>query len=334
MIVFFSRVVRLADCGCGPPGDSRRRTDGLVLMTMIAGSNRRRRFTHILSYSALALLIMLGVGCGHRSANDYLTSGDQAMQNTRLSEAESDYEQAAKAAPNDPQPQIALASLYLFEHKPQQAEPALMKALELAPNSARAHALLAEMYAAQSQMGLAEAQYRAAVVLDPRNVDSRLKLGMVLQKEGKLGGAEAEYRTAMGLQPRNAHAHLALAELLNSEPNRQSEAQSEYAQVKALSPSLVPASTVAAAPSTVANSPAAASIQTAAAAPVRSLREFHRRFLLTHDSPVYESMSNDARVVGQVRRGKFVHVTAIAGPWIRIQLRNGTIGFIPATTVE
>ena len=70
-----------------------------------------------------------------------------------------------------------------------------------------------------------------------RHTDFRLNLGTTLQKEDKLPPAEAEFLTAIGLEPKNAHAHLALADLLNVEPNRHSEAETEYAEVRALDPS-------------------------------------------------------------------------------------------------
>ncbi|MBV8454230.1 MAG: tetratricopeptide repeat protein [Deltaproteobacteria bacterium] len=280
----------------------------------------------------LVFAALLSPACNRKGASDYVTAGDEAMQNTRLAEAESDYQQAAKVAPSDARPHLALGSLYIFEHQLPQAASELMKALELEPGNPKAHAMLASVYTAQSELGLAEAQGRAAVALDPAKAEYRLSLGSTLQSEHKLGAAEAEYRTAMGLEPRNAHAHLALAALLDSEPNRQNEAQAEYAQVKALDPSLVPATIVetAAAPAP-ANTPMAG---IAPIAPEPTLPQTNKRFLLTHDSPVYESMSDNARVIAQVHQRKYVHVIGLGGQWLRIQLRNGTIGFIPATAAE
>jgi tetratricopeptide (TPR) repeat protein len=279
--------------------------------------------------AALALVVLLVSGCSRKSANDYLTAGDDAMHNGRLAEAESDYRQASTLAPDNPLVHQALGNLYLFEHKASQAETELMKALELAPTDAKTHDLLAKAYVARSELGLAEAQGRAAVALAPANPDYRLNLGATLQSEQKTAAAEAEYRTAIGLQPRSAHAHLALANLLSSEPNRQNEAEAEYARVKVLDPTLVPA-IASATPS-----PRAATTPIAAAGPqVPAIKEINKRFLLTHDSPVYESMSQASRVVAQVHRRKYVHVTGFGGQWLRIQLRNGTIGFIPVTAAE
>jgi tetratricopeptide (TPR) repeat protein len=278
----------------------------------------------------LLLMFLLNMGCVHNSVEDYLTAGDQAMQSDRLAEAESDYQQAARIAPNDARPHLVLADLYILELKAPQAAAESMKALKLDPKNPRPHAALALAYRAQSKFGPAEAQGRAAVALAPADAEYRLSLGATLQSEQKLGAAEAEYRTAEGLEPRNAHAYLALAMLLNTEPNRQSDAQAEFAQVKALDPSLMPANVKPVSAPSPAGTPAPA------ATPVKAptMKETDQRFLLTHNSPVYDSTSNDARVIAQVHRRKYVHVTGVGANWLRIQLSNGTIGFIPVTAAE
>jgi tetratricopeptide (TPR) repeat protein len=281
--------------------------------------------------SLVVLSALLTVGCSRKGVSDYLAAGDEALQNTHLAEAESNYQQAAKLAPNNPRPHLALGNLYVFERKPPQAQAELMKALELEPGNPKTHAMLAKTYTAESQLGLAETQGRAAVALAPANSEYRMSLGATLQSEQKLAAAEAEYRTAIGLAPSNAESHLALATLLNSEPNRQDEARAEYAQVKALAPNLVPAtaaSLLSPAPSTT--------LATSTTPPEQepAIRDINKRFVLTRNSPVYESMSPGAKVVAQVHRRRYVHVTGLAGQWFRIQLRNGTVGFIPVTAAE
>jgi tetratricopeptide (TPR) repeat protein len=282
----------------------------------------------------IAATVLLGAGCSHKSADDYLVAGDQAMQATRLADAENDYQSAIKTAPNDPRPHIALGNLYLFEQKPAPAEIEFMKVLELDPRSAPAHAALGNLYSSQAQAGLAEAHYRAAVALDPAKATYRLSLGATLQKEGKHGEAEAEFRTAVGLEPKNAHPHLALANLFNAEPNRQADAQAEYAQVKVLDPSLMPGSVTAAAAPPPAAPPGAATVVASAPSATAKIRDLNRKFKLTHDSPVYQTPDQGTRVVAQVHHGKYVHVTGVTGNWFRIELRNGTVGFVPMTAAE
>lgn len=273
------------------------------------------------------MLIALG-GCWHKSVEDHLSDGDQAMQNSHLADAEADYQAAAQAAPQDPRPHVALGNLYSFEEKPTLAQPEFMHAIELDPKNAAAHAGLGDAYAG-SQPTLAEAQYRAAVALEPAAVAYRLKLGGALEKGNRDRLAEPEFLTAIGLEPKNAHAHLALANMLNSEPDRQADAQAEYAEVKALDPSLMPGTAAA-----TAAVPNASATVVASAAPPPKLRALDKKFLLTHDSPVYQTASNSSAVLAQVHQRKLVHVTGIAGDWFRIQMRNGTVGYIPVSTAE
>jgi Tfp pilus assembly protein PilF len=281
-------------------------------------------------FRLLVVALLIG-GCSRRTASDYLAAGEEAMHNTRLAEAEGDYQQAIKMAPSDPRPHLALGNLYIFEHKPAQAQSELIKALELGPRNANTHELLARAYTAQSELGLAEAQGRAAVALEPAKAEYRLSLGATLQSEQKSAAAEAEYRTAVGLEPRNAHAHLALATILSSESNREHEAEAEYAQVKALDPNLSPTTISLASPSRPVIRPAATA---GPAEQETAIRDTNKRFLLTRDSPVYESMTQGARIVAQVHRRRYVHVTGLGGQWLRIQLRNGTVGFVPAGAAE
>jgi tetratricopeptide (TPR) repeat protein len=292
---------------------------------------RAKTFALIGSFIVAAAISGLLIGCSHKSVESYLQDGDQAMQASRLADAENDYQGAIKAAPNDPRGYVALGNLYMFEQKSGPAEIEFMKVLDLDPKNAPGHFSLAGLYASESQPGLAEGQYRAAVALDSTNAAYRLSLGTTLQKEGKLGEAEAEFRTATGLDPKNAHAHLALANLLNAMPNRQADAQAEYAQVKALDPSLMPAVGVA-----TPETPSAAPTAAAATTPPTTMRlkAVNRKFRLTHDSPVYTTADNTSAVVAQVHHGKFVHVTGITGDWFQIKMRNGTVGFIPVTTAE
>jgi tetratricopeptide (TPR) repeat protein len=275
-------------------------------------------------------LLVIVSGCSHKSVDDYLHDGDQAMANGQVANAETDYQSAMNAAPQDARPHLALGNLYAFEHKPAQAQPEYMKALDLDPKNAAVHADLGDAYA-DAQTSLAEAQYRAAVALDPATVSYRLKLGALLQKRNKLREAEAEFLTAIGLEPKNAHAHLALANLLSADPNRQTEAEAEYAQVRALDPSLMTAAPAVSAPPTV---PTPLGSPTVGAAAPPQLRPLNRKFLLTHDSPVYEATDSSSRVLAQVHHRKLVHVTGIAGGWLRIQMKSGLVGYIPATAAE
>src|SRR5271156_495681 len=214
-------------------------------------------------------MVLIGTGCHHKTADDSLAEGDAAMQSTKLSEAETDYQEAAKIAPNDPRVHIALGNLYVFEHKPSDAQIEFMKVLEIDPKNAATHVALGNLYNDQNQHGLAENQYRAAVALEPDRDNYHLDLGEVLRQEGKTAEAEDQIRTAIGLSPKNAKAHLALADLLASEPERASEANAEFSEGRALDAKLMPAPVATTAATAPAEAPptTVASVPGAAAAP-------------------------------------------------------------------
>jgi tetratricopeptide (TPR) repeat protein len=302
------------------------------------------KLTIAAAISAGALAIFALAGCQHKSVDDNLAAGDLAMQNTKLADAESDYQQAVSAAPEDPRPHVALGNLYVFEQKPSQAEAEYMKVLEFDPHNGAAHTALGNVFSGQSQPGLAEEQYRAAVAIDSVNPAYRINLATLLLKQGKLGEAEAHLRTAIGLEGKNARAHLALAKVLSAEPDRGAEAEAEFARVRTLDPSLLPGAAPAPSPGPSAGSPppsgppmttsAPPPAPAPASAPPGKIHELNRKFLLTHDSPVYETPQESANVVAQVHRGKYVKVTGIAGKWLRIEMKNGTVGFVPVTAAE
>jgi tetratricopeptide (TPR) repeat protein len=314
----------------------------------------QRPATPILTITAMiaaaALTIFTLAGCQHKSVDDTLAAGDLAMQNTKLADAEGDYRQAVSMAPGDPRPHAALGNLYVFEQKPGQAATEYTRALAIDPRNAATHTALGRVYESQSQSGQAEEQFRAAVAIDPVNPAYRVSLATLLQREGKLGEAEAHLRTAIGLDDKNAHAHLALANVLSAEPDRGAEAEAELARVRELDPSLIsgappappptpPAATAEPPPEEPTSPPMTTSAPPPPPAPERAeqplkVRPFDKKFLLTHDSPVYQTPQESANVVAQVHRGKYVKVTGIAGNWLRIQLRTGIIGFIPVTAAE
>lgn len=283
---------------------------------------------------AAALALVLMAGCHGQSVDDYLSAGDAAMQKTQLPQAEQNYQAAVKAAPNDPRVHVALGNLYLFEQKQALAQAEFMQVLELQPANAAAHSALGGLYESQSQTGAAEEQYRAAVALKPADPAYRLRLGSLLAKIDRPAWAEIELRTAIGLQPKNAEAHLALANLLSTTPNGKTEADAEYAEVRALDPHLLPSvPATAVVPATPGAAPTAEAATTPAG-PQHKLKQVNRRFKLTKNSAVYQGTDPSTSVVGQVHRGHFVHVTGIQGNWLQITLRNGTVGFIPVSAAE
>ena len=293
----------------------------------------------MLGGSAVALAL-LTTGCQQKSADDYLAAGNEALQHNQLATAEQNYNSAAKTAPNDPRTHIALGNLYTVEHNADAAKQEFMRAVELDPKDMRAHLGLGKLYLDQGQFGMAEEQFLAAVVLDPANPEPHVELAKVYEHAGKLDAAERELRTAIGLAPKDGQPHFALANLLDKQSGRSADADAEYSRAQALDPHLVRATAAPSSGSTPALTsvvPAASPTPAATAAPAPSTRKIKavdKKFELTHNSPVYENPDSTSRVVGQVRRHKWVHVIGISGNWLQIKLRNGTVGFIPTSAAE
>ena len=281
-------------------------------------------------------IALIATGCHHKTAEDYLAEGDAAMQSTKLADAEKSYQEAVRLAPNDPRTHIALGNLYIFEHKEGDAQIEFMKVLEIDPKNAATHVALGNLYNEQNQHGLAENQYRAAVALEPDRSNYHVDLGEVLKQESKTAAAEDQFRTAIGLNPKDAKAHLALANLLATESGRSAEANAEFDEVRALDAKLMPAPAPAPTPAAAVESPAEASTTTASApeAGAPKIKPLNKLFLLTKNSSVYQNPDDTSPTVGEVRRKKYVHVTGIAGDYLQIRLKNGTVGFIPVSAAE
>ncbi len=324
--------------------------------------------------AAALTALLLAQGCHRGGVDDELAAGDAAMQKGQLNEAEKDYNDAVRTAPNDPRTHIALGNLYIFEHKPGPAQVEFMKVLDIDPKNAATHVALGNLYMDQDQYPLAENQYRAAVALEDERPEFHLDLAEDLIRENKLKDAEDEIRTAIGLDPKNAQAHYALANMLNAMPNRADEAKAEYDQARALDPKLIApgeaaeASPAGGAPPSLATevtpaapgaagtpaggvgaggapaagggpvdgggAPAGGASMASAGAVAPKIKPLNKLFLLTKDSPVYQGPDQTSTVVAQVRSKKYVHVTGIAGDYLQIKLKNGTIGFIPVAAAE
>jgi tetratricopeptide (TPR) repeat protein len=278
---------------------------------------------------ALAFATSLLSGCHRESVDDYLASGDAAMQANKLPDAEHQYSEAAKSAPNDARVHVALGNLYTFEHKPQPAQVEYMKVIDLDPRNPAAHVALGNLYFDEQQTRQAEEQYRAAIALDPSRANYYLLLGEVLSREGQSADAEAQFRTAIGLDPKNAQAHLALANFLNSQTGRQAEGDAELSTARILDPKLAASEPPAAAGSTEEGAPGEATSSGST-----KIKPLNKVFLLTKNSPVYESPDSSSNVVGQVHKKKYVHVVGLAGNYLQIKLRNGTVGFVPQAAAE
>jgi Bacterial SH3 domain len=59
-----------------------------------------------------------------------------------------------------------------------------------------------------------------------------------------------------------------------------------------------------------------------------------KQFLLTADSPVYSVPNQWGKKLADVHRGKYVHVIGSALSYVKIQMKDGTQGYIPMTALQ
>jgi eukaryotic-like serine/threonine-protein kinase len=60
------------------------------------------------------------------------------------------------------------------------------------------------------------------------------------------------------------------------------------------------------------------------------VRAIDERLLLTRNASVYLNPDDSSEAIREVHNGKYIHVTGIAGPYLRVSLRDGTVGFVPS----
>jgi Flp pilus assembly protein TadD len=181
------------------------------------------------------------------------------------------YAQAAKLAPNDPEPHLSAALLLEKQGKLDDAAREYQAAAAFDPKSTEPVTGLANVYTRQKKFADAETQLRKLVAMDPGNETARLQLGRVLAAEGKseeaaailgpgnssstgdphaaldLGtvdvkagnypAAEEQFRIAIEGMPQDAEAHYALGSVL-MEQKRYTESQEELLYAARLKPDL------------------------------------------------------------------------------------------------
>jgi tetratricopeptide (TPR) repeat protein len=119
-------------------------------------------------------------------------------EGSNASDAEKAFLEAARLAPKDPEPHLALGEMYENQGKVDQAKPQFQQALAESDGSERAQALrgLVNVAIASRQYGEAETNVRQYLALAPSDGQAHLLLGRLLAAEGKNADALAELDAA------------------------------------------------------------------------------------------------------------------------------------------
>lgn len=142
---------------------------------------------------------------------------------------------AARAAPLDPAPWVALGLALREQGRPGEAEEALRTAVALAPRDASARNALGVALRALGRPEAALAEFAAALEARPDFADARLNAAAVLDSLDRAGEAEAHCRAVLAREPASAAALYGLGNALSGQ-DRLEEAIPAFRAAAALEP--------------------------------------------------------------------------------------------------
>lgn len=82
------------------------------------------------------------------------------------------------------------------------------------------------------------------------------------------------------------------------------------------------------------NEPTRTSPSTRGVAAPTGVAAVNSLYRLNHDSPVFKEPDDTSEVLAHVHDGKSLHVTGVAGPYLLITMKDGTVGFVPAAVAD
>lgn len=144
-------------------------------------------------------------------AGAHYALGVTQMHLGALSQARPALEEAARLAPDNPLPALALATLHARLNNTKAALQWVERALKIQPGFAEALELRGDLRQAIGQRPAAMADYRAALRAQPQRASAWLKLGMMQQAAGDTQAASKSYREVIKHNPNTAVAYNNLA---------------------------------------------------------------------------------------------------------------------------
>ncbi|MGP8200848.1 MAG: tetratricopeptide repeat protein [Limisphaerales bacterium] len=127
--------------------------------------------------------------------------GDDLVQQGRLDEAISQYQEALQIKPDHAEALNNLANALLAMGKPDEAILQYQKALQIKPDYASAHYNLAIVLQQKGRMDEAIIQYQNAVRFKPDNVQAQYSLATALRQQGRVDEAKVHYQKVLQIDP-------------------------------------------------------------------------------------------------------------------------------------
>ncbi|GAA6163345.1 hypothetical protein NBRC116590_10490 [Pelagimonas sp. KU-00592-HH] len=144
----------------------------------------------------------------------YLRSVRILKERNMLDEAEALVSQAVKDHPDHLSLQELLASIFLDQEKPEQAEPLLRAILQQDPTRMHACMHLCKLLMAQGQLDQALDLATQTQGHHPGNAAANALLGSVQQIQGDLAGAKAQFETSLRIAQDRVQTWLALSQVV------------------------------------------------------------------------------------------------------------------------
>jgi tetratricopeptide (TPR) repeat protein len=177
-------------------------------------------------------------------------------------------------------------------------------------------------------IGLGISLGAATVGCQGKSAQDYVAAGDAAASNNQIDEAISDYQKAIGVDPNLAAPHAALARLYNA------RAAQELARAVAINPAFGnPTPVLTPAPGLAAPLPAGTPTPEPKAQAAK-MKAVNKKFLLTHDSEVYDNPDSSSAVVAHVHKRKFVHVVGITGDWLQVKLKTGVVGFIPISAAE
>jgi Flp pilus assembly protein TadD len=161
------------------------------------------------------------------NAADSVRLGAASFNSGDFESAKSQYQQALKNKPDDPEALNGLGLILERQGALDDAIALFMRAAAAAPNKWAYRFNLGHAWGERGQWDAAVEEYRAAAGLFPDDYATRYNLALAMHKKGDDAAAVPEFRKAIEMAPREPSFHLSLAMSLEK-TGQLSEAQQEY----------------------------------------------------------------------------------------------------------
>lgn len=164
------------------------------------------------------------------SPTSLMDIANQLLQDEKLAEAATAYEEVLRAEPKNASALIGLGAAKMRAGKYADAEVALKKCLTFEPENETAHFTLGITYFKQDRHKDAMTSFEKSIVKRPQNARAHHYLGIIATKMGLMDRAEREFKTSLAIDPAYGDAHFNLAVLYVSwDPPKWDLARSNYA---------------------------------------------------------------------------------------------------------